>query len=129
MLDFPTGSKLFDLDNGKVVGALDVSPPIAVGQRAPEWNVERWLDGEPRKIDDFLGRVVVIQFWNRDSSVCLAELAALADAQKKFRDQSLVVVAIHTAESDIPAVAEEIGKFASESRLAVLARDRQGLDV
>jgi peroxiredoxin len=113
-LDLPPGGKLFDLDTGKVVGALDVSPPIAVGKLAPEWQFERWLDDKSRKIEDFRGRVVVLQFWNRASTNGLAELAALAEAQKKFPDKSLVVVAIHTADSDVAAVAEQIEKIASE---------------
>jgi hypothetical protein len=38
-------------------------PALAAGTPAPEWEIAEWTDGKDRKLSDYRGKVVVLDFW------------------------------------------------------------------
>jgi thiol-disulfide isomerase/thioredoxin len=112
-LDFPQGQTFYDMDSKKVIGALDPSSPVRRGEPAPPLTVARWLDGKSRSLEDFRGRVVVVDFWGLWCSACRNGVPSLKEIQARYRDQPVTFIAIHTAEADADALAQRIEKYAA----------------
>ncbi|MBI3465849.1 MAG: TlpA family protein disulfide reductase, partial [Planctomycetes bacterium] len=66
------------------------------GQPAPELAVHAWRPGEPKRLTDLRGKVVVLDFWGYWCVPCLEQMPALMAIAEKFRDQPVVWVAVHT---------------------------------
>jgi thiol-disulfide isomerase/thioredoxin len=115
VLKFPKGQKYMDLDAGKVVGALESKPAIKAGEVARPWTIARWHDGQDRKLEEFRGKVVVLDFWGLWCSACRAGTPALVALQERFQDAPVVFVSIHTAEGDAERLAERIEDYASKA--------------
>lgn len=65
-----------------------------IGEPAPEWDVDSWIDEKPRSLSDFRGRSVVICFWH--SSVGGPEgLRELFAESRKAKAAGAEFVAIH----------------------------------
>jgi bla regulator protein blaR1 len=92
--------EFFDLDAGKMVGAPDPKPPIRPGQPAPPLTISHWLDGNRRTLEDFRGQVVVLQFWQLDSSDVQYVVPAIRQLQEKYQGQPVRFISIHRAEPD-----------------------------
>jgi thiol-disulfide isomerase/thioredoxin len=52
------------------------------------------LDGKERRLSEFHGKRVLINFWASWCGPCLKEMPALAEAQQKFGDQGAIVLGI-----------------------------------
>ena len=52
------------------------------------------LDGKERRLSEFHGKRVLINFWASWCAPCLAEMPALQAAQHKFADQEAIVLGI-----------------------------------
>jgi thiol-disulfide isomerase/thioredoxin len=121
VLKFPEGQKYFDLDTGKVVGALDRTPPLKAGEKEAPLSVARWLDGRQHSLEEFRGKVVVLDFWGLWCSPCRNSVPALVTVQEKFKDKPVVFVSIHTADTNLDELVERIEKFAAEQGWHYLA--------
>jgi thiol-disulfide isomerase/thioredoxin len=121
VLHFPEGQQFFDIDAGEVVGALERRPSVKSGEPAPPWKLARWLDGKERSLDDFRGKVVVLDFWGLWCGACRSGTPALVALQEKYQDAPVVFVSIHTAEGDAAKLAERIEAYAKESDWRFLA--------
>ncbi|QDT42368.1 Regulatory protein BlaR1 [Gimesia alba] len=78
--------------------------PLAVGQIAPEWNITEWSDGRARKLSDYRGRVVVLDFWGLRCKGCIEMLPAQKKLEKKFAEQGVVFLGIHTADGEMSQI-------------------------
>ncbi|MCA1816970.1 MAG: TlpA family protein disulfide reductase [Acidobacteria bacterium] len=95
-----------------------VSPPEIV---AAEWIG----DGQPVKLSDLRGRVVLIDFWYEWCLPCRAEFPAISGWQKKYRERGLVVVGLTDLQGTLHADAEKtreekldyLRKFVGEEKL------------
>jgi hypothetical protein len=57
--------------------------PIAVGETAPALVISAWSDGKLRKLSDFRGRVVVLDFWGTWCGPCVSAITALQNLAVK----------------------------------------------
>jgi len=120
VLPFSPDEKVFDHDAGKMIGALKSQPVPKIGQPAPPLTIARWLDGQPRTLEDLKGQVVVLDFWGLWCSACRNEVATRKVVQEKFRDRPVVFIAIHSAEGKTEALAARIAEFQQEKGWNVL---------
>jgi thiol-disulfide isomerase/thioredoxin len=67
------------------------------GELAPEWKVVAWSDGQSRKLADFQGKVVVLDFWGTWCGPCVQAVPTMKELEKKYKDQGVVFLSIHTA--------------------------------
>lgn len=64
------------------------------------------------KVDDYKGRVLVLDFWATWCGPCKMEIPHLVELQEKYRDQGLTVVGItydDNPDRDVPPYAAEVG--------------------
>jgi beta-lactamase regulating signal transducer with metallopeptidase domain/thiol-disulfide isomerase/thioredoxin len=78
--------------------------PIAVGEPAPEWDIVGWSDGQPRKLSDYRGRVVVLDFWGVWCSPCINSIPAKLKLAEDFKNQGVDFLGIHTADGDLAQI-------------------------
>lgn len=95
-----------------------------LGQAAPELDSKTWLGGEPKKLSEFAGSVVVLNFWASYSTPCLNSLPALDDLYKAHLHEGLAVLAV-TRTYDSGYVPEDMNDLRSGARTGQLL---QGLD-
>jgi thiol-disulfide isomerase/thioredoxin len=61
------------------------------------------LDGNPITLDDFKGKIVLLNFWATWCGPCRAEIPDLIELQNKYKDQ-LAILALATDEDDTALV-------------------------
>jgi len=75
---------------------------VAVGARAapaPEFaGIDNWINSAPLTMQGLRGKVVLVDFWTYDCINCQHVLPYVKDWHRKYRDQGLVVVGVHTPE-------------------------------
>ncbi|GJL62763.1 MAG: hypothetical protein NPIRA04_14170 [Nitrospirales bacterium] len=98
-----------------VMGLTD-SPQVhaRVGTQAPEITNETWLNSEPLRLADLRGKVVMVEFWTFGCWNCRNIEPYVKAWHKKYAEQGLVVIAIHSPEfqyeHDVRRVEEYIKK-------------------
>jgi beta-lactamase regulating signal transducer with metallopeptidase domain/thiol-disulfide isomerase/thioredoxin len=75
--------------------------PVAVGAMAPELEIRGWSDGETRKLTDYRGKVVVLDFWGVWCSPCIHAIPAMQQLAEKYEPKGVVFLGIHTADGDL----------------------------
>jgi beta-lactamase regulating signal transducer with metallopeptidase domain/thiol-disulfide isomerase/thioredoxin len=88
------------------VAATKKLEPVQPGDSAPEWKVAAWSDGRSRKLGDFRGKVVVLDFWGTWCGPCLQLIPTMKELEKKYKGQGVVFLSIHTAGTPIKQVQE-----------------------
>jgi len=98
------------------VMGLTNSPQVhaRVGTQAPEITNETWLNSEPLRLVDLRGKVVMVEFWTFGCWNCRNIEPYVKAWHKKYTEQGLVVIAIHSPEfqyeHDVNRVEEYIKK-------------------
>jgi thiol-disulfide isomerase/thioredoxin len=77
---------------------------LKAGDQAPEWQVAKWLDGQPRKLSDYRGKVVVLDFWGIWCGPCVTSIPSMKALHDKYKDRGVVFIAIHTAGTDVSLI-------------------------
>ena len=80
-----------------------VREPLAAGDAAPPWALASWTDGKPRQVEDFRGKVVLLEFWATWCGPCINQMPAMQDLNRKYEGR-VAVVGIHTAGADLEKV-------------------------
>ncbi len=71
---------------------------MLMGKRAPELrSIAEWRNGEPVKLSDLHGRVVILDFWGYWCGPCLASMPNLMKIFDAYPEQDVVIIAIHDA--------------------------------
>lgn len=66
---------------------------------APEFaGIERWFNSAPLQLADLKGKVVLVEFWTYSCINCIHVTPHVKEWYRRYRDQGLVVVGVHTPE-------------------------------
>jgi thiol-disulfide isomerase/thioredoxin len=60
-------------------------------------------NGEPHKLSEFKGKVVLVNFWATTCGPCVQEMPGLSDLQRKFKDDGFVLVYLSSEKADVLA--------------------------
>jgi len=70
------------------------APELAVGDRRPDFTLAD-VEGRPRSIAEWDGKLVFLNFWATWCPPCRREMPALEALYQKLRDQQFVVLAVN----------------------------------
>ncbi len=79
---------------------LAVPPTPSAGAPAPEWGTGPWSDGKTRKLSDYRGKVVFLDFWGIWCGPCLHGLPIVEKLKSKYEKRGVVFLSIHTPGDD-----------------------------
>lgn len=79
----------------------ELTKPVAVGAMAPELEIRGWSDGETRKLADYRGKIVVLDFWGVWCGPCIHAIPAMQQLAEKYEPKGVVFLGIHTADGDL----------------------------
>ena len=82
------------------------SRPPLIGSPAPSFQLSS-LAGPSQSLEQYRGKVVLLNFWATWCQPCTKEMPAMEAAYNTFRDKGFVVLAINELE-DVPKVREHI---------------------
>ena len=91
-----------------------VSPPLA----APGFTLPD-MDGEMHSLNDFRGKVVMLNFWATWCPPCRREMPSMQRLYEKYRERGLTVVAVNQFE-DPDLVFEFTGRLSLEPTFPIL---------
>jgi outer membrane protein assembly factor BamB/beta-lactamase regulating signal transducer with metallopeptidase domain/thiol-disulfide isomerase/thioredoxin len=95
--------------------------PLAVGKTAPDWEVAEWSDRAERRLSDYRGKVVVLDFWGTWCAGCVSAIPTMQALADKYEPQGVVFLSIHTPAGSM----EQINKLRKlKSWNAPVALDR-----
>jgi thiol-disulfide isomerase/thioredoxin len=107
------------------VPPLDLPPTkvaTLLGRPAPELQgIVDWKNGEPVRLADLRGKVVVLDFWGHWCGPCLRALPALTALHDEFADRGLVVIAVH--DKSVKSIAELDERLAKVRQRQWFGRD------
>ena len=76
-----------------------LQPAIPPNRPAPSWNNQSWLNSPAAlRLEDLRGRVVLLNFWVYTCYNCTNTVPSLVNLDRKYRDQGLTLIGIHTPE-------------------------------
>ena len=96
------GPKLHSALAALALFALASQYPL-FGDAAPAWELKD-VNGNPVKLADFKGKVVILDFWATWCPPCRAEIPHFIALQDKYRKQGLVVVGVSVDEGGAAVV-------------------------
>ena len=77
---------------------------------APEWQLKD-LDGNPVKLSDFKGKVVILNFWATWCPPCRREIPTFVSLQKQYADKGLVIIGVSLDEKGPDVVKPFVAKM------------------
>lgn len=82
--------------------AADEGNRPELGNPAPSFQLKT-LEGQEVSLDDYKGKVIMLNFWGSWCQPCREEMPALEAVYKKYKDQGFVVLGINIAETEFTA--------------------------
>ncbi len=70
------------------------------GTMAPDFRLAD-LDGKPHRLENYRGKVVLLDFWASWCAPCRKELPSIEKFHREYRDKGLVILAINTETHDV----------------------------
>jgi cytochrome c biogenesis protein CcdA/thiol-disulfide isomerase/thioredoxin len=81
-----------------VLVAADTPALPALGTMPPLSGATGWLQSRPLSTADLRGKVVLVEFWTFGCVNCQRALPSVRGWARRFRDEGLVVIGVHTPE-------------------------------
>ena len=66
-----------------------------IGTPAPEFDIEQWVQSEPRTLSQLLGSVVLVRFWTDSCPLCSASGQVMARLHERYARDGLIVIGIY----------------------------------
>ncbi len=89
--------------------ALQLDDGLAQPYPAPDFaGLQGWINSKPLTMAELKGKVVLVDFWTYSCINCVRTLPYLVAWDKKYRDQGLVIVGIHSPEFEFEKEAENV---------------------
>lgn len=83
----------------KLAGRFEPRTNLGIGARAPELSLTD-LVGRNRRLSEFRGRVVLLDFWSTGCAPCIWEMPKLAALRSKYRDRGFEILGVHVGPTD-----------------------------
>jgi len=81
-----------------VAGCYGGSRPPRIGTAAPEFTLQ---DSDHKvSLNDYRGKVVLLNFWATWCPPCIAEMPSLIELQKKMKDKDIVILGVSIDEDE-----------------------------
>ncbi len=84
-----------------LVGAGQIPAPAPQG-------LDGWINSPPLTVDNFRGKVVLFDFWTYTCVNCVRTLAYLREWHRKYADQGLLIIGVHTPEFEFEKLTENV---------------------
>ena len=88
------------------------------GIPAPEIIGQTWLNAAPTRLADLKGKVVLIEFWTFGCYNCRNVEPHVKEWHRKYADQGLVVIGIHTPETDFERYVKNVEHYVREQHIS-----------
>ena len=106
----PPAPKVLELHGGVPAESVTVAETPADPARRPEYAFTD-LDGTPRRLSDFDGQIVIVNFWATWCPPCLHEIPGFIELQAKYAEKGVRFVGIALDDTD------NVKRFAGEVSL------------
>jgi len=90
-----------------VFSKMQITEGTEVGEKAPSFKL-RNLHGNLEDLDDYKGKVVVLNFWATWCTPCLEEMPTFEKLYRRFHSQGLTVLAVNLDKGN----SKKVKKFA-----------------
>jgi thiol-disulfide isomerase/thioredoxin len=77
---------------------------LQVGAIAPDWDLKGWSDGKERRIADYRGKVLVLDFWGVWCGPCVSAIPSLQALAEKYESKDVVFLGIHTPDGEFDQI-------------------------
>jgi peroxiredoxin len=86
-----------------------------LGQPAPEWTVESWINSKPLRLSDLRGKVVLIRWWTAPGCpYCVNTAPALNEFHRDYAKRGLQVLGFYHHKSREPVDLKEVERAAEK---------------
>ncbi|HMP17386.1 MAG TPA: redoxin domain-containing protein [Gemmatales bacterium] len=95
-----------------------ITQPAQFKTPAPEFfNVTEWVNSKPLKLSELRGKVVVVHFFAFSCINCIHNYPWYKEVQEKYKDSEVVLIGIHTPETENEYNIERLRKKLEEAGL------------
>ena len=107
---------------------VNLSQVRSIGCKAPDIEVDTWINSGPVKLSEFKGKVTVVHFYAFGCGNCVRSLPYYVSWARRFDAESFAIVGIHRPESDGERDVEAVKKKAAQAHMDYpIAIDNQSL--
>lgn len=90
----------------------------AAPQPAPELRgIDGWINSRPLTLAELRGKVVLLDFWTYSCVNCIRTFPYLKEWYRKYGDQGLVIIGVHTPEFEFERVTRNVAEAAASHGL------------
>lgn len=91
---------------------------FAKSDLAPEISSPTWINSEPLKMEELRGKVVMVKFWTFGCWNCRNIEPYVKEWHKKYAEQGLVVIAVHSPEFDHEKEIDKVKDYVQENNIS-----------